>query len=69
MAFVTTKVEGDSLSVEYVDGIVCIQNKTALNNLLKDQSHWATPFSTLHVSLLSVNNKKTASTQLTVFFA
>ncbi|MFJ7983537.1 hypothetical protein ACIQ1D_25245 [Lysinibacillus xylanilyticus] len=38
MAFVTTKVEGYSLSVEYIDGIVSIKNKTALNNLLKDQS-------------------------------
>lgn len=38
MAFVKTKVEGYSLSVEYVDGIVRIKNNTALNNLLKDQS-------------------------------
>ncbi|TDX89455.1 UNVERIFIED_CONTAM: hypothetical protein BJ099_1444 [Lysinibacillus xylanilyticus] len=30
MAFITTKVEGYSLSVEYVDGIVRIKNKTAL---------------------------------------
>jgi len=27
-------------------------------------THWATPFSSLYVSLPSVNNKKTASTQL-----
>ncbi|QPQ32966.1 hypothetical protein [Lysinibacillus sp. JNUCC 51] len=57
MEFVTTKVEGCLLSVEYVDGIVRIQNKTALNNLLKDLSHWTTPFSSLYVSLLSVNNR------------
>jgi len=32
-------------------------------------THWATPFSSLYVNLPSVNNKKTASTQLTVYIA
>jgi hypothetical protein len=39
MAFVTTKVKGYSLSVEYKNGVVSIKNNTALNNLLKNESN------------------------------